>query len=67
MDLRGIGTLSGGGTSLNFFLSYRKGSTLKGKNLLPREANSFLLEQTPFQNEANLFPRKEFNSKIFSL
>ena len=26
-----------------------KGSTLKGKNLLPRGANSFLLEETPFQ------------------
>ena len=26
-----------------------KGSTLKGKNLFPRGANSFLLEQTPFQ------------------
>ena len=27
----------------------KKGSTLKGKNLLPLGANSFLLEWTPFQ------------------
>ena len=27
----------------------KKGSALKGKNLLPKGANSFLLEQTPFQ------------------
>ena len=26
-----------------------KGSALKGKNLLPKGANSFFLEQTPFQ------------------
>ena len=31
---------------------YEKGSTLKGKNLLPLGANSFLLEQTPFQKGA---------------
>ena len=28
-----------------------KGSTLKRKNLLPVEANSLLLEKTPFQKE----------------
>ena len=27
----------------------KKGSTLEGKNLLTKGANSFLLEQTPFQ------------------
>ena len=26
-----------------------KGSTIKGKTLLPKKANSFLLEYTPFQ------------------
>ena len=31
-----------------------KGSTLKGKNLLPRGANSFLLEETSFQKGDNL-------------
>ena len=30
-----------------------KGSTLKEKNLLPWGANSFLLEQTPFQKGGN--------------
>ena len=34
-----------------------KGSTLKGKNLLPRGANSFLLEKIPFQKGV-----KEFDS-----
>ena len=28
---------------------FEKGSTLKGKHLLPQGANSFLLEKTPFQ------------------
>ena len=32
--------------------SFEKGSTLKGKNLLPRRANSFLLELTPLQKGA---------------
>ena len=36
-------TLSGK-TSQNYFVSSGKGSILKGKNLLPRGANSFLLE-----------------------
>ena len=31
-----------------------KGSTLKGKHLLPMGANSFLLGQTPFEKGANL-------------
>ena len=35
--------------SKQFYLPSEKGSTLKGKNLLPLGANSFLLEQTPFQ------------------
>ena len=30
-----------------------KGSSLKGKNLLPKGANSFLLEKTPFQMRKN--------------
>ena len=37
-----------------------KGSTLKGKNLLPLGANSFLLEKTPFQKGGeNSFDRVE--------
>ena len=41
--MRGIDTLSGRDNSELCLLS-EKGSTLKGKNLLPRGANSFLLE-----------------------
>ena len=32
-------------------IPFWKGSTLKGKNLLPWGANSSLLEQTPFKQE----------------
>ena len=32
-----------------------KGSALKGKNLLPWGANSFLFEKTSFQNHGNNF------------
>ena len=32
----------------------KKGSTLKGKNLLPRGANSFLLDWTPFQTREHI-------------
>ena len=43
--LRGIDTLSGKTTLSRWFcLPSEKGSTLKGKNLLPMGANSFLLE-----------------------
>ena len=50
ISLRGMDTLSGVATlSKLFCLPSEKGSTLKGKNLLPLGANSFLLEYTPFQ------------------
>ena len=32
-----------------------KVSTIKGKNLLPRGANSFLLEYTPFQKKSKSY------------
>ena len=35
--------------------SNEKGSTLKGKNLFPKGANSFLLEMTTFQKGGNKF------------
>ena len=35
-------------------LPVEKGSSPEGKNLLPREANSFLLEYTPFQKRDNI-------------
>ena len=41
-------------------------STLKGKNLLPREANSFLLEQTPFQKGLGTQESKTEVTKIVS-
>ena len=42
--LREIDTLSRETTLLKHFLPFEKGSTLKGKNLLPVGANYFLLE-----------------------
>ena len=38
-----------------FFLPSEKGSTLKGKNLLPLGAVSFLLELAVFQKGSNYF------------
>ena len=46
--LSGMDTLSGEATLWTMSLPpFLKGSTLKGKNLLPLGVNSFLLEQTP--------------------
>ena len=43
-----------------FSLPSEKGCTLKGKNLLPRGANSFLLEYTPLQKLGRkFFPFRE--------
>ena len=42
-------TFWGGNSGKIVLSSTKKGSTLKGKNLLPMGANSFLLEWTPFQ------------------
>ena len=39
----------------NMLAPCEKGSTLKGNNLLPRGANSFLLELTFFRREAKQF------------
>ena len=36
-----------------------KGSTLNGKNLLPKGANSFLLVKTPFQKDLGLQKTKQ--------
>ena len=41
-----------------------KGSTLKGKNVPPLGANSFLLEQTPFQKE---FDVHESNQEVINV
>ena len=39
------------------------GFTLKGKNLLPRGANSFILEYTPFQNELGVHKKLSGSQK----
>ena len=49
MCVCGGGRCWGGGISVKlFYLPSEKGSAVKGKNLLPLGANSFLLEQTIF-------------------
>ena len=58
--LRGMDTLSMAATLLkSFWLSSINGSTLKGKNLLPLGANSFLLEETHFLKELDVQGSKE--------
>ena len=54
----------GGGAALRLPVGFpahqgpsEKGSSLKGKEMTQREANSFLLEQTAFQKEATQFDR----------
>ena len=52
-NFKEIGTFSREATlSKLFCLLFEKGSTLKGKNLLPMGANSFLLEWTSFSEGA---------------
>ena len=48
-----------------FYFPSEKGSSLKGKNLLPLGANSFLLEQIPF--EKGVQERKQEVTKTLSL
>ena len=47
--------LKGGNFVTAHFHSYSSGSTLKGKNLLPLGANSFLSELSPFQKGSKQF------------
>ena len=49
LGLKGNGYTSEDDISIRFCFPSEKGSTLKGKNLLPLGANSFLLELNPFQ------------------
>ena len=44
-------------------LPSEKGSTLRGKNLLPEGANSFLLEQIPFQKGIGVQEGKQVRKK----
>ena len=48
-------------------LPSEKGSILKGKNLLPQGANSFLLELTPFQKGLGVQETKQELTKTVSL
>ena len=50
-----------------FSLPSEKDCALKGKNLLPVGANSFLLEQTPFQKETDVHESKQEVTDIVSL
>ena len=42
-------------------------STLKGRNLLPMGANSFLLEKTPFQKGSSVQESKQEVTEVISL
>ena len=46
--------------------SSEKESTVKGKNLLPLEANSFLSGKTPFQNGSDAQRKKQKATKVVS-
>ena len=68
MMLRENDTLLKGDKSVKIDLhSFEKGSTLKGKNFLPMGANSFLLEQIPFQKGFSSQERKQEVAKVVSL
>ena len=66
--LRGVNTLSGEATQSNCFcLPSEKGSALNGKNLLPMGANSFPLEQIPFQKGPSIQESIPEVTKVVSL
>ena len=66
--LSGMDTLSGEATlSKLFCLPSGKGSSLKGKNLLPGGANSFLLEYTPFRRGLMFWNANRKSKKLPSL
>ena len=50
-----------------FFFYSEKGFSLKGKNLLPMGANSFLLEYTPLQKSLAVFETKHEVTEVLSL
>ena len=50
-----------------FLLPQWKGSIVKGNNLLPLGANSFLLEKTPFQKGIGVQEHKQEVTNIISL
>ena len=57
--LRGMNTLLGKVTLSKLFVPFCWGFYSKGKNWLPLGANSFLLEQTPFQMEFDMQKSKQ--------
>ena len=56
---KGNGYTLKGDNSVIDFACFEKGSTLKGKNLLPVGANSFLLEKIPLQKCLDLQESKQ--------
>ena len=60
-------TLSREVTVFIYFIPFRKGVYSNGKNLLPWGANSFLLEQTPFQKGLGVLGGKQEVTKVISL
>ena len=60
-------THSGKATLSKLFCLFETRSTLKGKNLLPRGANSFLLELTSFQKGLCVPKNKHDVTKVVSL
>ena len=68
LSLKGNDTCSRETTLLKlFWFLSGKVSALKGKNLLPLGANSFLVEQTPFQKGLDVKKRKQEVTKVLSL
>ena len=57
-------TYTGGNSVKTFCLPSEKGSTQKGKNLLPLGANSFLLELTPIRNGVDVQESKQEVTEI---
>ena len=68
MNLRGTDTPLGEVTlSCCSCVSSVKGSTLKGKNLLPIGANSFFLKLIPFQKRIDILECKQEVTDVVSL
>ena len=62
-----MGILSGKVTVKIDMSPSENGSTLEGKDLLPLGANSFLLEQTPFQKETSKHVTNRQSQKLSTL
>ena len=65
--LRGTGILSREISVKIVLAPSEKGSTLKGKNLLPKGASSVLIDLIPFENAHEMQESKQEVTKIISL